>query len=506
MSAIDQNMRTRPRKRSRGFTIIELMVALGVFSAFLYASSGFWGTMVNGSFGRQDLIADLQQVSRVALDFMGTELRQTGAGQLFTPQPPHSSPGYSIIPAQVSDPSVYGQVGPLPLVAGDGGNDSPDELTIAYGVQGRVARVESDDLAGTLMLDFQLRDDTQDASVLTNVNPYPFFTGYFNPARPSPFSPGPYGFDNPQDLTWDNAMLMIKTAASAGAGAMDVSGQVGARAQYRVVRVTGVEPVAASGQDRFFVKVSYAEEPENPLNRWFQSMTALNGNTEVLYFWTGMNNPDTNARYQERIAAGGGVMLGCAPRDGQTAAFNACYTAMVIQMRTFFVAPPGHPVNPTGTSPALAMIPYTQRPEPGKLAEQAIVLVDGIEDMQLEYFFSRNGPGIGAATQDAQLNQGLHDPLTPDSGVGYEGYWNSNDHVTNLGSLTGVRVSIRAAKYIDPTFTTPYAPLANRTDYSSVIDTERPKLARITRVFVAFRNVDTPYRPKDMNPIKISGT
>ncbi|MCB0220399.1 MAG: prepilin-type N-terminal cleavage/methylation domain-containing protein [Chrysiogenetes bacterium] len=497
------------RRRRSGFTMIELMVALGVFSIFLYASSGFWGTMINGPFHNQEFIADLQQTSRIALDFMGGELKQTGAGQLFTPQPPHSSPGYAIIPIKISDDSIYGQSGPLPLVTSDGGPDGPDEITVVYGVQGRVARVESDDLGGLIQLDFQLRDDTQDASVSTNPNtnpnPYPFFTGYFNPAKPSPFSPGHFGYDNPQDQTWVNSMLLIKTAAGAGSAALGVSGQSGQRAQYRVVRVTGVEPVVTPGAG-FLANVNYVEEPENPLNRWFQTIADINGGTEILNMRDGLADATKNQHYLDRITAGGGTLLGCAPRQSQSDPYSACYTAMLIQMRTFFIAPPGHPANPLGTEPALAMIPYTQAPKSGSLGDHAIVLVDGVEDMQIEYFFSRNGPGIGLATTDPQLNQGVHDPLVADGAVGYQGYWDPAMRVPRLANLTGVRMSIRAGKYVDGVLRTPYEPLANRTDYSSVEDPAHPKLARITRVFMSFRNVDTPYRPKDANPIVISGS
>lgn len=507
MSIFEKTTKSNPtwRRRRSGFTMIELMVALGVFSIFLYVSSGFWGTMVGGPFHNQEFIADLQQTSRIALDFMGSELKQTGAGQLFTPQPPHSSPGYAVIPIKISDDSIYGQTGALPQVSSDGDFDGPDEITVVYGVQGRVARVESDDLAGTIQLDFQLRDDTQDASVSTNPNPYPFFTGYFNPAQPSPFSPGHFGYDNPQDQTWVNSMLLIKTAAGAGSAALGVSGQSGQRAQYRVVRVTGVQPVVSPGSG-FLSTVSYIEEPENPLNRWFQTVAQINGNSEILYFWDGMNDASKNQHYLDRMAAGGGTLLGCAPRQSQSDPYSACYTAMLIQMRTFFIAPPGHPANPLGTEPALAMIPYTEAPKAGSLGDQSIVLVDGVEDMQVEYFFSRNGPGIGLATTDPQLNQGVHDPLVADGATGYQGYWDTAMRVPRLSTLTGVRMSIRAGKYVDGVLRTPYDPLANRTDYSSVEVPGRPKLARITRVFVSFRNVDTPYRPKDADPIIISGT
>lgn len=495
-----------PRTRRSGFTMIELMVALGVFSVFLYASSGFWGTMVDGPFHNQEFIADLQQTSRIALDFMGNELKQTGAGQLFTPQAPHSSPGYAVIPVGISDEAIYGQNGPLPLETSDGGANGPDEITVAYGVQGRVARVEEDDLSGTIILDFQLRDPTQSASTVTNANPYPFFTGYFNPARPSPFSPGHYGYDDPQDLTWVNSLLMIKSSAGAGAAAIGVTGQSGHRAQYRVVRVTGVEPEPASGQSRYLARVSYVEEPSNPLNRWFQSVAQINGGSDVLYFWDGMNNASTNQVYLNRIAAGGGSLLGCQPRPNSNSGYNACFTAMLVKLRTFYIAPPGHPANPLGTSPALAMIPYDKAPEPGKVGDHSIILVDGIEDMQIEYFFSRNGPGIGLTTTDPQLNQGVHDLLSPGTGNTYPGYWDPNNRVPNLANMTGARVSIRAGKYIDGVLTTPYEPIANRDDYSAVRDPARPKLARITRVFVAFRNVDTPYRPQDAEGIRISGS
>lgn len=505
MNSLGNNVRSQLTRRHRrsGFTMIELMVALGVFSVFLYASSGFWGAMVGGPFHNQEFIADLQQTSRIALDFLGNELKQTGAGQLFTPQPPHSSPGYSIIPVHISDDSTYGQTGALPLVGSDGNFDGPDEITVVYGVQGRVARVESDDLAGNLKLDFQLRDDTQDASISSNPNPYPFFTGYFNPAKPSPFSPGHFGYDDPQDQTWVNSLMLIKTAAGAGSAALGVSGQSGQRAQYRVVRVTGVQPSTTGG---YLSTISYVEEPENPLNRWFQSIAQINGGSEVLYFWDGMNDSTRNQHYLDRIAAGGGSLLGCAPRKSSSDPYSSCYTAMLIQMRTFFIAPPGHPANLLGTEPALAMIPYTQAPESGKLGDHSIVLVDGIEDMQVEYFFSRNGPGIGLATTDPQLNQGVHDPLLPQTWAGYQGYWDASMRVPRLASLTGVRISIRAGKYVDGVLRTPYDPLANRTDYSSVENPDEPKLARITRVFVSFRNVDTPYRPKDVDPIIISGS
>ncbi len=73
----------RGRARQRGFTLVELLVAMAVSSIVLGTMVVFF-TLQNRSYTRDTATADLQQVVRAAIDFMSDNIRMAGLDPLQT--------------------------------------------------------------------------------------------------------------------------------------------------------------------------------------------------------------------------------------------------------------------------------------------------------------------------------------------------------------------------------------------------------------------------------------
>ncbi len=73
----------RGRARQRGFTLVELLVAMAVSSIVLGTIVVFF-TLQNRSYTRDTATADLQQVVRAAIDFMSDNIRMAGLDPLQT--------------------------------------------------------------------------------------------------------------------------------------------------------------------------------------------------------------------------------------------------------------------------------------------------------------------------------------------------------------------------------------------------------------------------------------
>jgi len=67
----------RKNVRSLGFTIVELLVAMGMGLVVLYAMYELF-TMQNRTFSNQEQVVELQQNARAAMDMLGRELRIAG--------------------------------------------------------------------------------------------------------------------------------------------------------------------------------------------------------------------------------------------------------------------------------------------------------------------------------------------------------------------------------------------------------------------------------------------
>jgi len=69
--------------RQRGFSLIELLVAMAVFSIVLGSMIAFFTTQ-NRSYTRDTATADIQQVVRAGIDFMSDNIRMAGLDPLQT--------------------------------------------------------------------------------------------------------------------------------------------------------------------------------------------------------------------------------------------------------------------------------------------------------------------------------------------------------------------------------------------------------------------------------------
>ena len=61
----------------RGFTLVELMIAMAIGLVVLGAMYGIF-TMHNKTFGTQEQIAEMQQNARATMDMMTREIRMAG--------------------------------------------------------------------------------------------------------------------------------------------------------------------------------------------------------------------------------------------------------------------------------------------------------------------------------------------------------------------------------------------------------------------------------------------
>jgi len=80
MRQLNRKRNTRPRifpEGNRGFTLIELLISMAVGLALLAAMYGVF-TAHQKTFGTQELIAEMQQNARVAIDMMTREIRMAG--------------------------------------------------------------------------------------------------------------------------------------------------------------------------------------------------------------------------------------------------------------------------------------------------------------------------------------------------------------------------------------------------------------------------------------------
>jgi len=66
-----------PMKSTQGFTLLELMVAMGIGLVVLAGLYNLFTTQ-NKSFSAQELIVEMQQNGRAAMDMMATEMRMAG--------------------------------------------------------------------------------------------------------------------------------------------------------------------------------------------------------------------------------------------------------------------------------------------------------------------------------------------------------------------------------------------------------------------------------------------
>jgi len=64
-------------KNARGFTLVELLISMGIGLIVIFALYNLF-TFQNKSFNTQDLIVEMQQNTRAAMDMMVTEIRMAG--------------------------------------------------------------------------------------------------------------------------------------------------------------------------------------------------------------------------------------------------------------------------------------------------------------------------------------------------------------------------------------------------------------------------------------------
>ena len=72
-----QPLKTAPAGRSAGFTLVDILVGLGMASVIMVIVVGIFTTMAK-SFTTQNVAADVQQVARAGVDLMIQEIRMAG--------------------------------------------------------------------------------------------------------------------------------------------------------------------------------------------------------------------------------------------------------------------------------------------------------------------------------------------------------------------------------------------------------------------------------------------
>ncbi|MEW6774739.1 MAG: prepilin-type N-terminal cleavage/methylation domain-containing protein [Bdellovibrionota bacterium] len=498
------------RRQEAGFTLLELMVSLGVFSIFMAAAAGFMGQWMHSAAKASRRISDVNQTARLAMEYAGVNVSRMGAGQLFSPNRPSSSPGYALIPLDVT--STYGGNGALSILAGgtsDGGLTKPDQLTFVFSKHNRLARVVWDDRnAHQILLDFKLQDATRGA--VPPGKPYPFFSGYFSSVEPSPLAPG--NWEPAGEELWDNALLLIKTPDSLSCVAINEQGEKGECSQYEMVRVRGKPILFAAPGNSFMYLVNYTEEPQNPFNRWLQSLSLVSGYTR---YYPDAEQGNLQRTYQLRKDAAsierygrGNATLGCIPRATTNEPINGCFTAMLVEMQTLFITNPGDGILPaTLKRPALATLTYTAPPT--TLNQDAQILSEDVEDFQVEYYFkddpaskinfSEDNPqAVGMRGRDDLLNGTL-------PAHACEGLWCA-ENVPIGNYLKGIRLSLRASAFVD--YGSFYSDdtgaknelvkIGNRDVYPPD-DKDGKRFRRIVRQYFALRNMNTSYQPLEQN-------
>lgn len=111
MVAIFSKITNAPRRgtaRQRGFTLVELLVAMAVSSIVLGSMVAFF-TVQNRSYTRNTATADIQQVVRAGIDFISDNIRMAGLDPLQTGNFGIEAPGATAI-TFTADLDMNGQI------------------------------------------------------------------------------------------------------------------------------------------------------------------------------------------------------------------------------------------------------------------------------------------------------------------------------------------------------------------------------------------------------------
>lgn len=366
---IVNRMRNRfQNRRDHGFSLIELMVSLGVLSIIVAgAAEGLVGG-IRAWMPRQS-VAQLYQNARDAASLVTESVHNAGSGVIFNREGGKSTFGVAVIPRKVTGDEFGKETSTG--IPGDGGAADSDEVTLV-GASSPTAVVVSDNGAGLLTLTYfpmgrasaVTGAGTIDAGgSVHRTNVFEFFNRLFRADERSYYYPGISATDVGQ--------LMVVRSLALGEGRVQTS-------RYRMVRVVAVEP----GPEINSYNVSYAVEQALPFNRWMQEITTVSGLTGgSIPSYYDSSDPLFN-QY-----TGGGV-LACdgalSERDAllglSGTARTKCTIASMVFMHTYYIMRPT-----SGGFPMLARYDYTGPQFPDK--EAVTIVADNIEDMQIEYFF-----------------------------------------------------------------------------------------------------------------------
>lgn len=389
--------RRRP-SRSGGFTLIELMVTLGIFIMIITFSMEGIVQGLRGWLPRQ-AVAKMLQDSRDIVSMLTDSVERAGSGEVFDRNYRASTFGAAIIPRRVTG-NEFAQTGKTSAI-GDGLTSDSDEVTLV-GTFPITAIVANDNGSNQLTVSYVpvTRHSSTDENVSYRHFAYQFFNRLYGPRERSYYYPS---------ITEDDIgqLLVVK---SFGVGPNNV-------ARYRMVRITGVtaNPIESQAVD-----ITYAIEQALPFNRWIQEIAA--SNSSIQYYdvtdgsfaeYAGAAVPacDGAADIPSIITGGGKAQSGLQTTGVRS---QKCSTAALAYMHTFFIDRPSN-----NAPPRLARYDYTGDSFPGQT--DYTVIADGVEDMQIEYFFESDesytipGPGVQGKTSfdvDITVNKLTAEPET----------------------------------------------------------------------------------------------
>ncbi len=427
------------QRAGHGFSLVELMVSMAIFAGIMAFTVEAFVYGIRGAMPRMAAIQLLQD-SRDISNFMRDSVERAGAGDIFERNGRQSTFAAAVIPRMVTG-SQFGLTGAT-NTSGDGGTSGSDEVTLA-GTFPITAVVAQDNGSGLMTLTYVpfSRHVSKNSSISYRQSAFQFFNRLYSPTQPSYYYPGLVPADVGQ-------LMIIRSH-----GTDEMIGR------YRMVRITGIAPAAAASMPTAY-DVSYAIEPKLPFNRWIQELTNTNGTVKyydasdskfTTYAGGGVMGCDGATSVAGIITGGTADMNGVTPAGKRP---QKCSIAAKAFLHTYFVNRPT-----TGGVPQLARYDYQGSTFP--TAQDFVVIADGVEDMQIEYFLQMSVDSSGNAISlvagpGSTGQQGFPVPVNIDSRFQEPG-------PANVISLRFMFMTAEFSEGMKSSSSSAYPPLSNRT-------------------------------------------